>query len=112
MEELQKKVIDFFKKNNIIESDNTNSIINKPNYFADEAYFLMEDFFMKFNIDKGYIDIDNFFNPLPTLNFIHFLNLFGLKKIKYMDKPKITIEHMIKVAEKGQWFDPKPDDID
>lgn len=106
MDELEKKVIDFFNKNNIVKNDKIDSIINKPNYFADEAFYLMEEFFVKFNIDKGYIDIDKFFNPLPTLSFKHFLNIFGLKKTEYPEKPKITIEHLIKVAEKKEWFDP------
>ena len=103
---LEKKVMDFFKKYNIIENNKIDTIINKPNYFADEAFFLMEEFFIKFDINRGYINIDRFFNPLPTLSLRHFLNMFGLKKIKYPQKPKITIEHMIKVAEKKEWFDP------
>ncbi|MFV5686549.1 DUF1493 family protein [Flavobacterium sp. GB2R13] len=106
MDELEKKVIDFFNKNNIVKNNKIDSSINKPNYFADEAFFLMEEFFVKFNIDKGYIDIDKFFNPLPTLSFKHFLNLFGLKKMEYPEKPKITIGHMIEVAKRKEWFDP------
>ena len=99
--------MDYFVKNNIVQGNDRNYVINKPDYFADEAYFMMEDFFFKFNIDKGCIDIDTFFNPLPSLNFKHFLNLFGFKKIKYPQKIEITIQHMIKVAEKKEWFDPE-----
>lgn len=106
MDKLEKEVIFFFKKNKVVKSDEIDNIINQPDYLADEAFFLMEDFFVKFNINKGYIDIDKFFNPLPNLNFKNFFNIFRLKKRRYPDRPKITIEHMIKVAEKKEWFDP------
>lgn len=114
-DDLEKKIIYFFKKNNIIENDKNDkndkndNFINKPNYFADEAFFLMQEFFAEFNIHKGYIDIDKFFNPLPIISLNHILNIFGLKHIKYPQKPKITIEHLIKVAKKNEWFD--PDDL-
>lgn|GEM_PF-1139360 len=103
---LEQEVIDFFRKHNIIRNNEMDSIINKPDYFADEAFFLMERFFQKFDIHKGYIDIDKFFNPLPALNLSHFLNVFGIKKSKYPEKSKITIGHMLEVAKRKEWFDP------
>jgi hypothetical protein len=106
MDKIDQKVIKYFQECNIIKNNKIDSIINKSDYYADEAFFLFENFFEKFNIEKGYIDIDKFFNPLPKLNLKHFLNLFRLKKKQYIDKPKITIEHMIKVAKKKEWFDP------
>ncbi|UPQ80465.1 DUF1493 family protein [Flavobacterium azooxidireducens] len=107
MSEVEKEVITFFKEKRIIsESDNINTIINKPDYLADEAYFLMESFFEKFKVEKGYLDIDKYFNPLPKLDLKYFINLLRFKRIVNNQKPVITLYHLIKVAEKREWFDP------
>ncbi|SFJ76579.1 DUF1493 family protein [Myroides guanonis] len=67
----------------------------------DDAYYLFLEFFEKFEIEKGYLDLDKFFYPKASL-----WGVIRLKRNDYDDKPKITIQHLIKVAKKKEWFDP------
>lgn len=107
MKTLKDEVTDFFLNEKIINSNGLNSIINKPNLFIDEALFLFERFFKRFEIDKGYINLDDFFNPLPALNLRYIFNhLILRRKLRLEQKKIITLEHMIKVAEKKEWFNP------
>lgn len=103
--DVSKEVLIFFRKK-ISKSVDENYIINNPNYLSDEATLLFEDFFLKFNIQKGYLEIDDYFNPLPSplgcfFNWITFT--FPKRKQKY---PLIKVAHMIEVAKRKEWFDP------
>lgn len=108
--DIHDEVLIFFRKN-ISKNIDENYIINNPDYLGDEATFLLEDFFTRFNIQKGYLEIDDYFNPLPPpigclLGWITFI--FTFKFPKYEQKhPVITVGHMIEVAKRKEWFDPE-----
>jgi hypothetical protein len=99
-------VLSFFRKN-ISKNVDENYIINNQNYLGDEATFLLEDFFKKFDIQSGYLEVDKYFNPLPSpmgclWSWITFN--FPKNKQKY---PIITVRHMIEVARRKEWFEPE-----
>lgn len=101
MKDLERKVVDFFSKYDIPIKDE-NAIINPDFILSDDANIIMESFIKEFDIEKGYLEIDKFFEPLPNINF----NLFK-KKRKKLNRPLITIAHMIEVAKRKEWFDPE-----
>ena len=107
MESINHRVLKFFQDYFLKKEISENFIINKPDYLADEAFFLMEEFFKQFKIEKGYLDIDKYFNPLPKLTLKHLWNLFTFNLPKNKQKPLITIAHMIEVAKRKEWFDPQ-----
>jgi hypothetical protein len=103
---INENVLSFFRKK-ISKKVKESYIINSPNFLADEATILFEDFFVKFDIKQGYLEIDNYFNPLPSplgclLSWLTFS--FPKRNQKY---PIITVSHMIEVAKRKEWFDPK-----
>lgn len=103
---INENVLSFFR-NKISKEIDENYIINNPNYLGDEATFLLEDFFKKFDIQSGYLEVDKYFNPLPSpmgclWSWITFT--FPKNKQKY---PVITISHMIEVAKRKEWFEPE-----
>ena len=67
----------------------------------DDAYYLFLEFFENFKIEKGSLDLDKFFYARAN-----FWDIIRFKKVRQDEKQKITIEHLIKVAEKKEWFDP------
>lgn len=96
----------YFFRNKISKKINENYVINNPNYLADEATLLFQDFFVKFDIKQGYLEIDNYFNPLPSpLGCLFGLIRFNFPKRK-QKYPIITVSHMIEVAKRKEWFDP------
>ena len=104
---IENEVYDFFINHfKNISNLKQNTIINPPNLLMDDGIIILDDFFKKFNIQKGYLDLNKYFNPV--LNPIQlFWNFIQLKKVsEKAKKPIITIEHMIEVAKKGEWFDP------
>ncbi|AZB18816.1 DUF1493 family protein [Chryseobacterium indologenes] len=101
MKDLEKKIIDFFSKYDIPIKD-VNAIINPDFILSDDANIIMGRFIKEFNIEKGYLEIDKFFEPLSSISF----NLFK-KKGKKVNRPLITVAHMIEVARRKEWFDPE-----
>lgn len=104
--DIDKSVLSFFRKK-ISKKIDESYIINNPDYLADEATILFEDFFVKFDIKQGCLEIDNYFNPLPSpfgclLSWITFS--FPKRKQKH---PIITVSHMIEVAKRKEWFNPE-----
>lgn len=101
MEKLDNEVISFFRK------ALSNSKLSKSSYLndfcknEDNAYYLFLEFFESFNIEKGHLDLDKYFYSKSV-----FFDIFKLAKPSQSTKPKISIAHLIKVAEKKEWFDP------
>ncbi|WP_306350861.1 DUF1493 family protein [Flavobacterium sp. '19STA2R22 D10 B1'] len=100
MNELEKDVLLFFRKalNKEIRVSSNLSDFCK---YEDDAFYLFLEFFEKFKIKKGYLDLDKYFYKTPK-----FWDIIRFKKIKQKQKQPITIGHMIEVVKKGEWFDP------
>ncbi|HRB70455.1 MAG TPA: DUF1493 family protein [Flavobacterium sp.] len=99
--DLKNDVIFFIK--NIDENTN----IASPQYkiFDIDAEYVMEYFFKEFKIEFSNFKIENYFlYPDYSWKSILFIRLFF--KQKKPAKLSLTINHLIKVAEKGEWFDP------
>lgn len=117
MEELNitnERVISFFKKNLSLKQMNENIIINTADFTSEDALFILEDFMKEFSVNKGYLDIDKYFQPtypygIGVYALIKvFLSIFGLVKKPIIEaKPPITISHMIEVAKRKEWFEPE-----
>ena len=98
-EELKDFVRDFwsYKKDKIkIEK----SLDDLGMYGDDKRDFLI-CFIHKFNIESSNLDYDKYCEK-ETFNPLRFL----FSKKTDQEKPKITIKHLIEVAEKKVWFDP------
>lgn len=100
MDTLENDVLVFFKKalGNKLELSSSLTDFCKN---EDDAFYLFLEFFEKFKIEKGNLDVDKFFYPKAK-----FFDIFRFKKTNQDEKPKISIKHLIKVAEKKEWFDP------
>lgn len=99
------EVINFFKRkiNGFVKIDK-NTILNKLYTTEDEIYFELVDYFEYFKIKINDFNILDYFYPEPTLNLKEILGKIS-GKIKYLPKKPLTIKHLIKVAEKGEWFE-------
>lgn len=106
MENIEERVMSFFKKN-ISKNIKEDYVINHPDFLGDEATFLLKDFYKEFGINKGYLDVDRYFNPVP-FPFKFLINLLTFNFPKEKQKiPIITVKHMIEVAKRKEWFDPE-----
>lgn len=101
MDTIEYKVLDFFKKALLNNKLTKFSFLTDFCKNEDDAFYLFLEFFEKFKIEKGNLNVDKYFYPKLKL-----LDLIKFKKINKESKPKITIEHLIKVVEKKEWFDP------
>ncbi|WP_255424448.1 DUF1493 family protein [Apibacter sp. HY039] len=73
-----------------------------------DAIEIMNLFFEKFNINSEGFDEFNFFQGDPIITWNYFINqIVKRKKYDYPLKPPLTIGHLIKVAEKEEWFEPE-----
>lgn len=106
MESIEERVMIFFRKN-ISKNIKEDYIINHPNFLGDEATFLLVDFYKEFGINKGYLEVDKYFNPVPfPFEFLIDLLTFNFSKEK-QKHPIITVKHMIEVAKRKEWFEPE-----
>lgn len=104
--DIDENVLSFFTKK-ISKKINESYVINNPNYLADEATILLEDFFKKFDIQSGYLEVDKYFNPLPSpMGCLWSWMTFNFPKNE-QKYPIITVRHMIEVAKRKEWFDPE-----
>jgi hypothetical protein len=104
--DINEEVLIFFRKE-LSKKIDKNYVINNPNYLGDEANFLLEDFFKKFDIQSGYLEVDKYFNPLPSpMGCLWSWIIFNFPKSE-QKYPIITIAHMIEVAKRKEWFDPE-----
>ncbi|MFC3813334.1 DUF1493 family protein [Lacihabitans lacunae] len=91
------------KKNKI----NLNTTIQSLGFGSEEIDEFFNDFGETFKIDgKEYDYYDYFFEKVHPLHILRdtFNRIFYPSKVK---KLPITIEHLIKVAERGKWFKPE-----
>ncbi|MGM5631388.1 DUF1493 family protein [Apibacter raozihei] len=104
---IENKVIDYFKRKfkGFVKIDE-NTILNKLYTTEDEIYFELVDYFEYFKIKINDFNILDYFYPELTLNLKDiWARLTG--KNKRTPIPLLTIGHLIKVAEKGEWFEPE-----
>lgn len=100
MSTIENDVLIFFKKS-VSNKLTLSSTLTDFCKYEDDAFYLFREFFEKFKIEKGNLNVDEYFYAQPS-----FLDFVTFKKVVQENKPKITIEHLIKVAEKKEWFDP------
>jgi len=101
---MKNKVIEFLKDYEIT-NENVETIINTEELDFEDAIDIFEDFFTKFSIEKeNLFDVNKYFYNFGFFEAI-FIRNFGKNK-NYEKKTPITVSHLIKVAEKGEWFDP------
>ncbi|CVK16165.1 Protein of unknown function (DUF1493) [Apibacter mensalis] len=108
---MEKKVILFFQKKTGLNNLNKGINIADPKYGIIEldAESLMLSFFNEFDIDSKDFDLYTYFQDFPNINWKYFINQI-LKRKKYIypnNKKCLTIDHLVKVAEKGEWFKPE-----
>ena len=62
---IEKEVYDFFI-NHYTEVNDMNGkvIINPPYLLMDDGIIILDEFFREFNVDKGYLDLNKYFNPV------------------------------------------------
>ncbi len=102
MDIIETEVLLFFKKA-LNKKIQTSSYLNDYCKNEDDAFYLIYEFFDKFNIEKGNLNLDKYFNYKRTLyDKLFFKNVSN----KITNKPKITISHMIEVAKRKEWFEP------
>ncbi|WP_421505956.1 DUF1493 family protein [Erwinia rhapontici] len=66
----------------------------------DEALDLMNDFFLKFNVDRGNFSIETYYPPEPPLSEL--FNPFRKRDIPQV--PDFTISMLIESAKAGRWL--------
>jgi len=103
---IENQVIRFFSKYFWFQKINQDFVLNESFTTEDEVFFMLIDFFEHFDIDPKDFNILKYFEPEPTLNILQvtYNRLLGKKEKREKHRP-LTIEHLIKVAEKGEWFD-------
>jgi hypothetical protein len=71
---------------------------------GDDAYFFMLDFGKEFQIDLDGFELSDYFPAYDRTPFHYWVIKFF--KPKKLDRKVFRINHLIKVVEKGKWFDP------
>ncbi|WP_128331105.1 DUF1493 family protein [Apibacter sp. HY039] len=106
--DLSNKVIKFFKNKLGIKNITLSSNIADPKYslFDLDAEYVMEEYFKEFSINYSNFIIDKYFQ-YPDYSWKLLIKKILNRKIVYPTKPPLTIGHLIKVAEKGEWFEPE-----
>lgn len=104
---IEEQVIDFFRKR-ISKKIDKDSYITDFCKDEDDAYYLFLDFFSEFNIENGYLNLDDYFfqNGNFLYKIIKYFNNNGSIKNEKNEKKQISIKHLTEVAIKKQWFDP------
>lgn len=95
-------IFTFLKRYFKFEKLHNEFIINKFYRYEDEVDLLFFDFFNTFHINHKNFNILEYFEPEPYFGFNQIKNLF-LRRKEY---PPITIQHLIDVAKKKEWFNP------
>lgn len=103
---LEGQVISFFKKELNSKKINRETILNDYWFYIEDSIFILDEFFYHFNISCSTFIIEKYFHSFPDLNWKCFLDRIRFKKMYYPEKQKLTIQHLIKVAERKEWFDP------
>ncbi|KUF37810.1 hypothetical protein AV926_01920 [Myroides marinus] len=98
MEGLEKEVLDFFKKR-VSRKLTIESYLTDYCKDEDDAFFLLIEFFEKYTISEGYLDIDKYFYNTKTYFGIHFGE-------KTEGKPSISIRHLVETARFRKWINP------
>ncbi|MGM5631393.1 DUF1493 family protein [Apibacter raozihei] len=104
-----KVILFFFLKTGIKNLNDTTNIADpKFGIIELDAEYLMESYFKNFKIKYNNFNVYNYFQGFPNINWNYFINqIVKRKKYDYPIKPPLTIGHLIKVAEKGEWFEPE-----
>lgn len=79
------------------------SEVNNMGYFGLDAWTLMSDFFEEFEV-RNSEDFEIYAFFVEELSVIDFMKKGYKKRIK--EKKSLFIKHLIKVAERKEWFDP------
>ena len=90
------------KKNLTIETT-----IQSLHMVSEEIDDFFDEFDKEFKVDgRGYNYYTFFFEQVHPGHILRdfFLRLFKPEKVR---KKKLTLEHLVQVAEKGKWFDPE-----
>lgn len=100
---MKNSVITFFKErgyyNTTLKGDTVLNLYKEDRWDLIE---LFEEFFTKFNVSgEDTFQIDKYFYKTNLLRLI-----LPNSRRDRNKKPIITINHMIEVAEKGEWFEP------
>ena len=106
---INQKVIFFFKNKLSFKKIDENTIINTVDFTSEDALFILEDFMKTFEIKRGFLDVDLYFQPtyIDGSLWKTFLSNIGFIKVDYKILPPITISHMIEVAKRKEWFEPE-----
>ena len=78
-------------------------INNDLEFVGDDADYLIQDFSKRFKVNMSEFPFSKYFVPELVFKYWYF-KWFKPEKLK---KIPLTIAHMSKVAEKGEWFDPR-----
>jgi len=103
-EKIKELLSKYGRKPENITLDTTLQSLNMVSEDIDDFF---NDFASTFNVDgKGYNYYDFFFEDVHPLHVIRdvFYRVFNPEKVK---KKKLTIRHLVSVAERGKWFDPE-----
>ncbi|MDO5655664.1 MAG: DUF1493 family protein [Flavobacteriaceae bacterium] len=106
MIDVKKELINFFS-NRIGPQFKDNPIINlnKYNFYDLDAECLMNEFFLKFKIKHDNFNTSDFF-VYPKNNWKDLIFIRSFFPNRYSQKPFITLNHLIQVIERGEWFNP------
>jgi len=97
-------VISYFKKRGYYDNNlKSKTIINNNHEDFMDMEWIFESFFKDFNIkNSNEFDVDKYFYNNSLINKI--LTKVGVKN-NNISKPPITIDHMIEVVKRKEWFD-------
>jgi len=97
------RLIEYFKKNHKIDVSLNTSINNDLEFSGMDVTFLFERLEKEFNIPFTEMPYGKFFHDEVVYLFL-FYKLFQPQKLY---KPPLTIGHLVKVIERGYWFEPE-----
>jgi len=72
---------------------------------GDDAFDLIARIRDRYGVSFSAMDFQRYFPPEGEALFCYLASKFG-----YRDKrrPRLTVEHLLSVIERGSWFDPQP----
>jgi hypothetical protein len=101
------KVIKFFEYKSKLKVKEQTQINNDLGFAGLDADCMLEDFMKEFNVDLKGLDYERYFVSRLGLEYL-FLRIFNKKKLL---REPLTVKHMVLVAKRGRWIDPKEQGI-
>lgn len=104
-ENIKEEILQFVEKYVGYKVSLDDTLFHDLKLAGDDIDYLLISFSQKFDVSLDSLKYEKFFIPEMTFPFEYIIKKLFCKKC--FDKEKVSLRHLVKVAEQGNWFDPE-----